>query len=126
MPGKHGVKAPPPLRTEGSSNFWKNSINSSQEQHPGLQILVDLADMQDQEVGDGTTSVVIFAAELLQRANNLVRHKIHPTSIISGYRLAMREVGHRNPHFCSSQSNVNSYRKGKGGQVPSRSNKLTM
>ncbi len=58
-----------------------------------MQILVDLADMQDQEVGDGTTSVVIFAAELLQRANNLVRHKIHPTSIISGYRLAMREVG---------------------------------
>lgn len=50
--------------------------------------------MQDQEVGDGTTSVVIFAAELLQRANNLVRHKIHPTSIISGYRLAMREVCH--------------------------------
>ena len=56
------------------------------------QILVELADMQDQEVGDGTTSVVIFAAELLQRAHELVRHKIHPTSIISGYRLAMREV----------------------------------
>ena len=48
--------------------------------------------MQDQEVGDGTTSVVIFAAELLQRANALVRQKIHPTSIIGGYRLAMREV----------------------------------
>lgn len=61
-------------------------------QHPAAKILVDLADMQDQEVGDGTTSVVIFAAELLQRANNLVRHKIHPTSIISGYRLAMREA----------------------------------
>ena len=57
-----------------------------------LQILVDLADMQDHEVGDGTTSVVIFAAELLQRANALVRQKIHPTSIIGGYRLAMREV----------------------------------
>ena len=48
--------------------------------------------MQDQEVGDGTTSVVICAAELLKRANDLVRNKIHPTSIISGYRLAMREV----------------------------------
>jgi hypothetical protein len=44
-------------------------------------------------VGDGTTSVVIVAAELLKRANELVRAKIHPTSIISGYRLAMREVG---------------------------------
>jgi hypothetical protein len=56
------------------------------------QILVELADLQDQEVGDGTTSVVILAAELLKRANDLVRAKIHPTSIISGYRLAMREV----------------------------------
>lgn len=51
--------------------------------------------MQDQEVGDGTTSVVIFAAELLQRASALVRQKIHPTSIIGGYRLAMREVQDR-------------------------------
>ena len=53
---------------------------------------MELAELQDQEVGDGTTSVVIFAAELLKRANNLVRNRIHPTSIISGYRLAMREV----------------------------------
>ena len=72
--------------------------------NPGVQILVDLADMQDQEVGDGTTSVVIFAAELLQRANNLVRHKIHPTSIISGYRLAMREVGIGSPEITFSAS----------------------
>ena len=56
------------------------------------QILVELAELQDAEVGDGTTSVVIVAAELLRRANDLVRAKIHPTSIISGYRLAMREV----------------------------------
>ena len=44
----------------------------------------------DAEVGDGTTSVVIIAAEL-KRANQLVKNKIHPTTIISGYRLAMRE-----------------------------------
>ena len=56
------------------------------------QILVELAELQDQEVGDGTTSVVIVAAELLKRAHELVRNKIHPTSIIIGYRLAMREV----------------------------------
>ena len=53
---------------------------------------MELAELQDQEVGDGTTSVVIVAAELLKRANELVRNKIHPTSIIIGYRLAMREV----------------------------------
>ncbi|KAI3428775.1 hypothetical protein D9Q98_007596 [Chlorella vulgaris] len=61
-------------------------------EHPAARILVELAELQDQEVGDGTTSVVIVAAELLKRANELVRAKIHPTSIIGGYRLAMREA----------------------------------
>lgn len=61
-------------------------------EHPAAKILVELAELQDSEVGDGTTSVVIVAAELLKRANELVRNKIHPTSIISGYRLAMREA----------------------------------
>lgn len=58
---------------------------------------MELAELQDAEVGDGTTSVVILAAELLKRANELVRNRIHPTNIISGYRLAMREVG-----FCEN------------------------
>ena len=53
---------------------------------------MELAELQDREVGDGTTSVVILAGELLKRANDLVRNKIHPTSIIAGYRLAMREA----------------------------------
>ncbi len=43
-------------------------------------------------MGDGTTSVVILAAELLKRGNELIKNQIHPTNIISGYRLAMREV----------------------------------
>eukprot|EP00798_Chlamydomonas_sp_ICE-L_P006221 gene6221-2838_t len=61
-------------------------------EHPAARILVELAELQDQEVGDGTTSVVILAAELMKRANELVLNKIHPTNIISGYRLAMREA----------------------------------
>jgi len=61
-------------------------------EHPAAKLLVDLAHLQDQEVGDGTTSVVIIAAELLRRANELVKHKIHPTSIIAGFRLACREA----------------------------------
>ncbi|GAU18758.1 hypothetical protein TSUD_80470, partial [Trifolium subterraneum] len=56
-------------------------------EHPAAKVLVELAELQDREVGDGTTSVVIVAAELLKRANDLVRNKIHPTSIISGYRV---------------------------------------
>ena len=55
-------------------------------------MLVELAHQQDKEVGDGTTSVVILAAELLRRANELVRIKIHPTTIITGYRLAVKEA----------------------------------
>ncbi|URD90226.1 T-complex protein 1 subunit alpha [Musa troglodytarum] len=61
-------------------------------EHPAAKVLVELAELQDREVGDGTTSVVILVTELLKRANDLVRNKIHPTSIISGYRLAMREA----------------------------------
>ncbi|KAH3902080.1 chaperonin-containing T-complex alpha subunit TCP1 SCDLUD_001893 [Saccharomycodes ludwigii] len=61
-------------------------------QHPAGKILVELAQQQDREVGDGTTSVVIIASELLKRANELVKNKIHPTTIITGYRVALREA----------------------------------
>ncbi|KAL7007028.1 chaperonin-containing T-complex alpha subunit Cct1 [Cystobasidiomycetes sp. EMM_F5] len=61
-------------------------------EHPAGRILVELAQQQDKEVGDGTTSVVIVASELLRRANDLVKNKIHPTTVISGYRLACREA----------------------------------
>jgi len=60
--------------------------------HPAGKILVDLAQQQDKEVGDGTTSVVLIAAELLRRANELMKMRIHPTTIITGYRLALREA----------------------------------
>ncbi|KAG7310103.1 T-complex protein 1 subunit alpha [Plutella xylostella] len=61
-------------------------------EHPAAKVLVELAALQDEEVGDGTTSVVIIAAELLKNADELVKNKIHPTSIISGYRLACKEA----------------------------------
>ncbi|KKA28894.1 hypothetical protein TD95_004157 [Thielaviopsis punctulata] len=61
-------------------------------EHPAGKILVDLAHQQDKEVGDGTTSVVLIAAELLRRANELMKNRIHPTTIITGYRLAIREA----------------------------------
>eukprot|EP00729_Bicosta_minor_P006662 gene6662-8520_t len=61
-------------------------------EHPAAKVLVELADLQDQEIGDGTTSVVIVAAELLKVADQLVKEKIHPTSIISGFRIAQKEA----------------------------------
>ncbi|KAK8795315.1 hypothetical protein WA588_004162 [Blastocystis sp. NMH] len=60
-------------------------------EHPAAKVLVQLADLQDKEVGDGTTSVVIFAAELLKNGLELIRLSVHPTLIMSGYRLALKE-----------------------------------
>lgn len=59
--------------------------------HPAAKVLVELSQIQDREVGDGITSVVILAAELLKRANDLIKNKLHATSIMSGYRLALKE-----------------------------------
>ncbi|XP_050099583.1 T-complex protein 1 subunit alpha [Anopheles aquasalis] len=61
-------------------------------EHPAAKVLCELAQLQDEEVGDGTTSVVIIAAELLKNADELVKQKIHPTSIIAGFRLACKEA----------------------------------
>lgn len=58
--------------------------------HPAGRVLVDLAQLQDREVGDGTTSVVIIASELLKRGNELVLQGLHPTTILAGYRAALK------------------------------------
>jgi len=58
-------------------------------QHPGAKFIIDLAKTQDQEVGDGTTTVVVLAGELLRRAQDLLEMDIHPSIIVEGYRLAM-------------------------------------
>ncbi len=74
------------------SNDGATILSMIAVEHPAGKIFVDLAQKQDKEVGDGTTSVVIIAAELLRRANELVKAKIHPTTIITGYRLACKEA----------------------------------
>jgi len=61
-------------------------------EHPAAKILGDLAQIQDKEVGDGTTSVVILSAELLRRATQLIKNNVHPTTVISGYRTALKEA----------------------------------
>ncbi|CAD6588380.1 MAG: T-complex protein 1 subunit alpha [Alectoria sarmentosa] len=76
-------------------------------EHPAGKILVDLAQQQDKEVGDGTTSVVLIAAELLRRANELMKNRIHPTTIITGYRLALREaVKYMNENISTKVENL--------------------
>ncbi len=57
-------------------------------QHPAAKMLVEVAKTQDNEAGDGTTSAVIIAGELLNKAEELIDKNIHPTIIIDGYRKA--------------------------------------
>lgn len=60
--------------------------------HPAAKILVDIARAQDDEVGDGTTSVVLLACEFLRMAKPFVEDGVHPRVIISGYRKACKVV----------------------------------
>lgn len=73
------------------TNDGATILKQLEVEHPAAKVLVELAHLQDTEVGDGTTSVVIIAAELLKRANELVKRQIHPTTVMSGYRIAMKE-----------------------------------
>lgn len=57
-------------------------------QHPAAKMMVEVAKTQDNEAGDGTTSVVILAGELLGKAEELIGKNIHPTIIIDGYKKA--------------------------------------
>jgi thermosome len=57
-------------------------------QHPAAKMLIEVAKTQDDEVGDGTTTAVLLAGELLKKAGDLLEDNIHPSVIISGYRKA--------------------------------------
>lgn len=56
--------------------------------HPAAKMLVEVAKTQDEECGDGTTTAVILAGELLKKAEALIEQNVHPTVISGGYRLA--------------------------------------
>lgn len=57
-------------------------------EHPVAKMLVEVAKAQDAEVGDGTTTAVVLAGELLAKAEELIEKEVHPTTIIEGYRKA--------------------------------------
>ncbi|KAK7684684.1 T-complex protein 1 subunit beta [Cerrena zonata] len=56
--------------------------------NPAAKVLVNISKVQDDEVGDGTTSVTVLSAELLREAEKLIDKKIHPQTIIEGFRIA--------------------------------------
>jgi len=57
-------------------------------EHPAAKMIVEIAKTQDDEVGDGTTTAVVLAGELLKRSENLLDQEVHPTVIAAGYRAA--------------------------------------
>ena len=61
-------------------------------QHPAAKMLVEVAKAQDNEVGDGTTTAVILAGELLSKAEGLLDKNVHPTVIIEGYKKASEKA----------------------------------
>lgn len=61
-------------------------------EHPAAKMVVEIAKTQEQEVGDGTTTVAMLAGKLLENAENLLDKKIHPTVIAKGYRMAAEKA----------------------------------
>jgi T-complex protein 1 subunit gamma len=60
--------------------------------HPTAKSMIELSRAQDEEVGDGTTSVIILAGEMLMKAEPLIKDNIHPTVIVQGYNKALQEA----------------------------------
>ena len=63
-------------------------LDEMEIEHPAAKMMVEVAKTQNEEVGDGTTTAVIIAGELLKKAGELLEQEIHPTVIIRGFNLA--------------------------------------
>ena len=70
------------------TNDGATMLKEMDVQHPAAKMMVEVSKTQDDEVGDGTTSVVILTGELLGKATELMEKKVHPIVIIDGYRQA--------------------------------------
>ena len=67
-------------------------LEEMQIEHPAAKMIVEVAKTQEDEVGDGTTTAVVFAGELLKNAEVLLEQNVHPTVITRGYRIAAEKA----------------------------------
>ncbi|MEM1801207.1 MAG: thermosome subunit beta [Desulfurococcaceae archaeon] len=74
------------------TNDGATIVKEMEVQHPAAKLLVEVAKAQDAEVGDGTTSAVVLAGALLNKAEELLDQNIHPSIIIEGYTKALKEA----------------------------------
>jgi thermosome len=70
------------------TNDGATILKEIEVEHPAAKMMVEIAKTQDDMVGDGTTTAVVLAGELLKRAEELLDQNIHPTILVSGYRKA--------------------------------------
>mmetsp|Transcript_19544 Transcript_19544/g.38231 ORF Transcript_19544/g.38231 Transcript_19544/m.38231 type:complete len:528 (+) Transcript_19544:364-1947(+) len=75
--------------TMNITNDGATILSSIHIDNPAAKVLVDMSRSQDDEVGDGTTSVVVLAGELLREAEQLIHQRVHPMTICDGWRLAV-------------------------------------
>jgi chaperonin GroEL (HSP60 family) len=68
------------------TNDGATIVKSIPIEHPIAKIVVDIAKTQDQQIGDGTTSVILFCSELLSQTKHLLQQNIHPTKILLTYQ----------------------------------------
>ncbi|MEM1770351.1 MAG: thermosome subunit beta [Nitrososphaerota archaeon] len=71
------------------TNDGATILDKMDVEHPAAKMIVEVAKTQDKMVGDGTTTAVILAGELLKHAEELIEQKIHPSTVISGYKKAL-------------------------------------
>jgi chaperonin GroEL (HSP60 family) len=74
------------------TNDGATILDEMDVKHPAAKMMVQVAKAQDDEVGDGTTTAVIIAGQLLKGSEELLESKIHPTTIVSGLKKAANKA----------------------------------
>lgn len=90
-----GPKGMDKMLVGGSITITNDGVTILKEmdiEHPAAKMLVEVAKTQDDEVGDGTTTVAVLTGELLELAEQLLEQDVHPANIVTGYRMAAEKA----------------------------------
>ena len=74
------------------TNDGATILHEMSVQHPGAKLVVEVAETQDGEVGDGTTTATVLVGSLMEEAEKLLAQEVHPTIIAQGYQLGMERA----------------------------------
>ena len=74
------------------TNDGATILHEMSVQHPGGKLVVEVAETQDDEVGDGTTTATVLVGSLMEEAESLLAQEVHPTIVANGYQLGMEKA----------------------------------